>query len=168
MILTLDLATCTGFCFGSAETGARPTIGHVDLPKTGSNVGSYLISYENWLVGKLAEVEPLLIVFEAPILMGRDSSAVTRKLHALPGITEVVAIRAGIECAEVNLASIKKALTGKGNAKKPEMVAACRAYGFDPKTTDEADAFGLWLHTVRLRHPAHAWRWEPLSAGSLT
>ena len=38
---------------------------------------------------------------------------------------------------------IKKHATGKGNAGKPEMVAAAQARGWDPKDDNEADA--LWL-----------------------
>lgn len=49
----------------------------------------------------------------------------------------------------VNPMTLKKATTGRGNAKKPEMIAAMRARGFDPKDDNEADALALLL----LREP---------------
>lgn len=161
-ILTLDLATCTGFCVGTPDQ--RPTLGHKRLRSTGEDVGSFLIEWDEWLSAKVAEVEPSVIVMEAPILAGSATPHVTRKLHALAGITEMVAVRANIECCEVYPVTVKKALTGSGRADKDQMLAACRTYGFTPVVSDEADAFGIWLHAVRLRHPSHAWRWEPLTA----
>lgn len=43
-------------------------------------------------------------------------------------------------------ATIKKAVTGSGHAKKPAVRAAMRKLGFAPGSTDEADALAL-LHT---------------------
>ncbi|WGM31477.1 hypothetical protein [Brevundimonas sp. NIBR11] len=163
MYLALDLATCTGFCFGEPDTGELPTIGHIRLPKTGEDVGSFLIAFEVWLTEKVRQVEPSLLLFEAPILASSVTTHVTRKLHALAGITEMVANRAKVECAEVFPVTVKKALTGSGRADKDEMVRAARAYGFNPAVPDEADAFGLWLHAVRTRFPKDAGRWDPLN-----
>lgn len=163
MQLALDLATQTGFCFGPADTGEVPTLGHVRLPKTGEDVGRFLIAWEEWLTAMVAKVEPTLLLFEAPILAGSATPHVTRKLHALAGVTEMVAIRAGVECCELYPVTVKKALTGSGRADKDEMIAACRAYGFDPQNADEADAFGLWLAALRIRHPAQAGRWDPIN-----
>lgn len=161
--LALDLATCTGFCFGEPDTGELPTIGHIRLPKTGEDVGSFLIAFEDWLTSKVGQVKPSLLLFEAPILASGATPHVTRKLHALAGITEMVAIRASVECCEVYPVTVKKALTGSGRADKAEMVRAARAYGFNPAVPDEADAFGLWLHAVKTRFPKQSGRWDLLN-----
>jgi crossover junction endodeoxyribonuclease RuvC len=166
MILALDLATQTGTCVGTPD--ARPVLDHFRLPSTGTDVGLFLSAWEDWLRPQVREVGPSLIVFEAPILAGQTQIATTRKLQGMAGVTEMVAHRAGIECAEVATSQVKKALTGSGKADKAQMIAAAKAYGFDPKTSDEADAFGIWLCAVRLRHPSHAWRWEPLTAARTT
>ena len=163
MQLALDLATCTGFCFGSADTGEIPMLGHVRMPSTGADVGRFLCAWQDWLEPKVCEVEPTLIVFEAPILAGQTQIAPTRKLQGMAGVTEMVAHRHGIEVAELSTSTVKKALTGSGRAEKPAMMAACRAYGFNPQVTDEADAFGIWLCALRLRHPTHAGRWDPMN-----
>lgn len=161
-ILALDLATQTGCCFGAPDE--RPELSHVRMPSTGVDVGLFLSSWEDWLRPQVAALRPALLLFEAPILAAQTQIATTRKLQGMAGVTEMVAHRAGIECAEVATSQVKKALTGSGKADKAQMIAAAKAYGFDPKTSDEADAFGIWLCAVRLRHPSQAWRWEPLTA----
>lgn len=163
MWLTLDLATCTGFCHGPADTGEVPTIGHVRLPSTGADVGRFLCAWQDWLEPMVREIEPTLLVFEAPILAGQTQIATTRKLQGMAGVTEMVAHRAGIEVAELSTSTVKKALTGNGRAEKADMMAHARAYGFSPVVSDEADAFGIWLCALRLRHPTHAGRWDPIN-----
>lgn len=163
MQLALDLATQTGFCFGPADTGEVPTIGHVRMPSTGPDVGRFLCAWQDWLEPKVREVEPTLLIFEAPILAGQTQIATTRKLQGMAGVTEMVAHRHGIEVAELSTSTVKKALTGSGRAEKADMMAAARAYGFDPQVSDEADAFGIWLCALRLRHPAQAGLWDPIN-----
>lgn len=161
--LALDLATQTGFCFGPADTGEVPTLGHVRLPSTGPDVGRFLCAWQAWLEPKVCEIEPSLIIFEAPILPAQTQMATTRKLQGMAGVTEMVCHRLGIECAEVATSQVKKALTGSGRADKEQMLAAARRYGFTPTCSDEADAFGIWLCALRLRHPTLAGRWDPLN-----
>lgn len=183
MYLALDLATQTGICFGAADTGEVPTLEHFRLPSTGDEVGRFLAAFEDRVVELINRVCPTLIIFEAPVLPrakfnpvskkveGGVSILTTRKLQGLAGELERIAFREGIECAEVQPSQVKMALTGKGNAKKPDMVRACRAFGLDPHTyqheradaSDEADAFGVWLYAVRLRHPALAGHWDPIN-----
>lgn len=88
MILTLDLATMTGWCAGAG--GELPALGHVRMPDTKEDVGSFLDFYYRWLNLKVtdlqAELDPsiemdptpygaklrnpkdLILVFEAPLL----------------------------------------------------------------------------------------------------
>lgn len=183
MLLALDLATQTGICFGAADTGEVPTLDHFRLPSTGDDVGRFLADFEDRMLALLDKVAPSLVVFEAPVLPrakfnpktkkveGGVSILTTRKLQGLAGELERIAYRQGVECAELQPSQVKQALTGKGNAKKPAMVAACRAFGLDPHTytyqgedaSDEADAFGVWLCALRMRHPTLAGRWDPIN-----
>jgi Holliday junction resolvasome RuvABC endonuclease subunit len=163
MQLALDLATQTGFCVGAADTGEVPTLGHVRMPSTGPDVGQFLCAWQDWLEPKVREVGPTLVIFEAPILPAQTQMATTRKLQGMAGVTEMVCHRAGIEVAEVATSQVKKSLTGSGRADKADMIAAARHYGFEPQTSDEADAFGIWLCALRLRHPTHAGRWDPMN-----
>lgn len=180
MLLALDLATNTGACWGAGDD--LPRLASERMPSTGDEVGPFLCAFEDWIRMMVDGVQPRRIVFEAPVLPrakinkftrkleGGVSLITTRKLQGLAGVLEMVAHREGLACHEVQPAEAKKALTGRGGAKKHEMVAACRAYGLDPKTytvdgqpaSDEADAFGVWLHAIRITRPELAARWTPL------
>lgn len=160
-IVALDLATLTGICAG--EPDEVPTLSNHRLPSTGDDVGRFLDAADLWAKGLIERERPFLLVFEAPILPQATSFATVRKLQGLAGIVEMNGFRLGIECAEVQPSVAKKNLTGRGNAKKPEMVAACRHYGFNPAVEDEADAFAVWLTAVRLRWPLHAPHWDAMN-----
>jgi Holliday junction resolvasome RuvABC endonuclease subunit len=160
----LDLATRTGFCWGTGEH--LPVVGHYDLPRTGDDVGRFLATFERWLLGMISRVEPELVVIEAPIL-GRHSTLVaTRKTHALAGVTEMVCHKLGVACGEVAPATVKKVMCGFGTAGKDEMIEAARGYGLTITCSDEADAFGVWVAAVRRRRPQWADRWTPLRLGA--
>jgi len=158
-IAALDLATCTGICVG--EPDEVPVLSHHRFPST-PDLGRFGVEVEGWVRSFIDRERPALLVFEAPILPNNVGFAVVRKLQGLAFTVEKVAFEAGVECAELQPAVAKKNLTGKGNAKKPEMIAACRHYGFDPRVEDEADAFGVWLTAVRIRFPQHAHHWDPI------
>ena len=164
-IAALDIATLTGVCVGEPEE--VPQLSHNSFPSTGPDIGRFLDAGEVWIRSFLQAIQPALVVFEAPVLPQTTQIATVRKLHGLAGVIEMVCYREGVEVAEAHLQSVKKALTGKGNAKKPEMVAACRAYGFSPAVEDEADAFGVWLLTVRTRHPKLSHAWDPINFRTL-
>jgi hypothetical protein len=48
-----------------------------------------------------------------------------------------------VECVDLNVGTIKKFATGKGNATKEEMIAAARSCGFNPVDDNEADALAI-------------------------
>lgn len=167
MIVGLDLATSTGFCYG--DGASLPIVGSERMPSTGEEVGPFLDHFDRWLRVKLETVRPDLVGFEAPILSGRGTHIMTsRKLQGLAGLVEMQCYRFGIECQEVGLQTVKRELTGHGRADKVQMKAAARAYGLTLsegfESEDEADAFGVWLVAVRCNRPQHAIRWEPLFA----
>jgi Holliday junction resolvasome RuvABC endonuclease subunit len=151
VILAFDLATTTGYCYGAPPD--RPHFGHFRLPKTGSDVGRFLIAAEQALGEIIAVANPTLVVFEAPILVKVGQLATLRKLYGLAGMLEVVASRRGVEVAEVSTTTVKKALTGSGRADKSDMIRAAQALGFDTRLQDEADAIGVWVCAARKRYP---------------
>jgi Holliday junction resolvasome RuvABC endonuclease subunit len=78
-----------------------------------------------------------LVVIEKPFthkFMGSDVK------QAMFGAVVLACEHAGVPYRWVNLMTLKKAATGKGNAKKPEMIAAAKArFGLD-MNEHEADA----------------------------
>ena len=167
-ILTLDLATLTGAAIGAGDV--LPDLSHVVLPKTGEDGGAFFWAYRSWLLGMIDEHTPAVIVFESPILPrpfikdGRVISptniVTTRRLQGLAAITEEVAYEAGLDCREVSVQAVKKALTDYGNASKADMMIVARQYGLEPLVHDEADAFAIWLCAIRQLRPHHAARWD--------
>lgn len=165
MVLGLDLATRSGFCWGVGDR--LPVVGHYDLPRTGEDVGPFLIAAERWIEALLDRVKPELVCFEAPVLSRATTTLVTRKLHALPGLVEMACWRRRLPVTETGPSHVKKVLTGFGTAGKDEMIAAAEAYGLTITCSDEADAFGVWLAAIRRRRPQFAARWSPIGARAL-
>lgn len=157
-ILTLDLATRTGWCCGSPDES--PRYGTKVLPSTGEDIGRFAAAYNEWLLDMIALENPGLVVFEAPILAGKTNLTTARKLTGLAWHTEFVCNLRQIRCAEHHLQQVKKFFTGNGRADKDDMVAAARRLGFDPKDDNAADAIGLWCCTVHERAPQHAARFK--------
>jgi len=170
MILGLDLATSTGFCYG--DGASLPVVGTCRMPQTGEEVGPFLFHFETWLEETIEAVRPTMIIFEAPIIRSDGSHIMTvRKLTGLAALVELVAHKRGVEVLETHISTVKRTLTGKGNAEKHEMIFFARkagiviSAGFEGQ--DEADAFGVWVSAVLL-HTKHAGRWRPLiGSGSL-
>lgn len=154
-LLALDLATVVGWAHcglgyravTSLEAQAidRPTgvlSGSHRIAAPGVGIGGFLNAFDLWLSDLVTLHTPDILVFEAPILTGGQTSIDTaRKLMCLAGVTELIAHRRQIPIVrEVNVSSVKKHWTGNGRAKKFEMIDAARARGFAPRTDDEADA----------------------------
>lgn len=114
----------------------------------GFDFGTPGLAYRRFLYDLIAVVKPDLIGFEAP-LMPRGESFKTpeitiRFLMGLAHDTETTAADREIDCAERNVATVKKFWAGHGFAKKPEMVSRCRQLGYLPGNDNEADACALW------------------------
>jgi crossover junction endodeoxyribonuclease RuvC len=159
MVWALDMATHTGECWGAAD-GGLPTLGSNVLPSTGRDVGTFLAAHRAWFLRRIDLIKPDFIVFEAPFA-SNDGAA--RKLMGLANVVELCCYDLQIPCGEVPPISVKKSLAGSGRAKKPQMIAAARAYGVEPADDNEADAFGTWLHAVRELCPEHRSLWPPLT-----
>ena len=67
------------------------------------------------------------------------------ELAELGGLLRDSMLRIDKKLREVQPASLKQFVTGKGNAKKHVMILAIRdQWGFETTSNDEADAYGLW------------------------
>lgn len=171
MLLALDLATNTGWCAGSGEED--PELGSVRMPDTGEEIGPFGDFFERWLAIKLDELQPSMVIFEAPLLpvarIDRDNGrliqapttiATTRKLQGLAWSVEVQCYKRRLEVREVYGSTVKKELSGSGKGVKADMMAAAKRCGLAPKSFDEADAFGVWLVGVRHYAKAFQQRWD--------
>lgn len=138
-VLAIDLGTTTGWALRS---GAATISGSQNL-KGGrfEGGGMRFLRFKSWL----AEVHsrtPLKAVFyeEVRAHKGTDAAHIYGGLQAtLTAFCEEMKI----PYEGVPVATIKKSATGKGNAGKPQMIAAVRKLGFEPTDDNEADAIAL-------------------------
>lgn len=177
IIVGLDLATRSGICYGRPDT--TPVVQVVRAPVSGDDLGLFGAFYVRFFTGLLdqlcARLEPeedILVNYEAPVLprTGMTQIATTRKLQSMGVLVEAVchmqaeARAIKIDVRECYVASIKKELTGKGQADKGLMVLAARRAGIALPDGDEAfdgaDAFGAWLLAIRHQAPAHQSYWD--------
>lgn len=183
MILGLDLATSTGFCYGDGSS--TPVVATKRMQSTGRDVGAFAVDFWQFIDPLLERISPNVVIFEAPTLPAAKRNKETglleeaataqnihtlRKLYGLACITEMACTFRGIDCREVSLNTVKKTLAGHGHASKANMMDAARRAGIEltagDEAEDEADAFGVWLVGVRHFAPQHSIAWDRRLYGS--
>lgn len=161
MILALDIASTSGWAFGSA--GDAPRFGTYRAPSSGDDLGRFGYAYLQWLTGKLRELQPKEIVFEANILPRETNITTLKKLYGLAFVTEIAALSEGIPCSEITAGEWRRAFLGQHYPRKATrdelkraVVTACRQMGWEPNSTDDADAIGIWYVATCARNPKWA------------
>jgi Holliday junction resolvasome RuvABC endonuclease subunit len=101
-----------------------------------------LINLRNCITGVIEEYnkKPLIAVIENFSSHASIYPMETGAAHYLP---RTLLFENNIPFALVHLKRLKIFATGKGTAKKTDMVKAAKRYGFEPKSHDEADAYFL-------------------------
>lgn len=89
-----------------------------------------------------------LVVIESPA--GRFNGGLIPQARVSGAVLAVLAV-AGVAWTEIAPAAAKKVLTGKGNAKKPDMIAAANRAADRLLDEHQADAYGLWLAARALK-----------------
>jgi hypothetical protein len=172
-ILALDIATTTGWAYGAA--GEKPQHGTFTCPATEDDLGTFGLSYANWLRAKIRELQPKELVFEEPILPAPrfdkqlrrwvvDTQIMTlRKLYGLSMVTEVVAATEAVPSQEIPIGKWRRLFLGDyypRSASRDELkraaIAACRQMGWEPRCADDAEALGIWFVVTRTRDPRFA------------
>ena len=89
----------------------------------------------------IQEHGPKLVGFEEPVFVTRGMAALALR-YGLQMVVQVVCEQAKTAYVGVPVATLKKHATGKGNAKKPQMIQAAKdASGLNLSSSDEADAY---------------------------
>lgn len=95
--------------------------------------------FHSWFSGFLYACQPELVISEAPIFQGKNSEY----LYGFSVILQMLCHERKIPTERVHLATIKKSITGHGDADKAAMIAAIRCLGHDPDDDHQADALAL-------------------------
>jgi Holliday junction resolvasome RuvABC endonuclease subunit len=144
-ILALDLGTATGFALwknGEIISGVKK------LRHDRRASGIRALDFYHWLTQTIKEHCIKQVYFER---VYRHSGTEAAHLygffmHTLAAVCEDY----GIKCVGISVGTIKKFMTGKGNATKDEMIEVARLRGFDPQTHDEADALAILLLALKI------------------
>lgn len=139
-ILSLDIATNTGW-----KTGTSSGVWNLK-PNRGESEGMRVVRFKS-KVRELINMEGITLVsYERPAGFHKSSIMVASEMV---GVLKDLCIEMGVDLACYSASEIKKFATGKGNAKKDEMIKSAIALGYHPADDNEADAIHLYLLTKK-------------------
>jgi hypothetical protein len=143
VVLALDLATTTGFALRAADgTIASGTVSF--RPSRYDGGGVRYLRFGNWLNQLAEDAGGIGIVHFEEIRRHLSTDAAHVHGGLLATLTAWCEQRS-IPYQGVPVGTIKRHVTGKGNADKAAVVAAVRARGFAPVDDNEADALAILL-----------------------
>lgn len=139
-VLALDLSLTTGWALW--DSCGRVTSGVQSFEtKRGESVGMRFLRARAWLREVMAFAGGKgVIAYEQAHHRGGHATAVAVGLVTV--VLEEAAAQ-GWETVAVHTNTLKKHATGKGNAKKPDMIAAARARWERPEVSDDNEADAL-------------------------
>jgi hypothetical protein len=141
-ILTLDLGTQMGWAMKSQSQILSGTQSFKDTRFTGGGMRFYL--FQKWLMsihstGSISEVW-----YEEVARHGiNNQTAVAHTYGGFLATLQIFCEDNKIPYQGVPISTIKKHITGKGNANKQMVIDAIKLKGFDPKDDNEADALAI-------------------------
>lgn len=149
-ILGLDLSTCAG----AAVVDHRKVVLHSETIQFKKLTGEPRI---NAIAARVMDLishhTPALIVLE-DYAVGRFAGAAIVSI-SIGSVVRFLLWQNEIPFIVVSPTALKKFVTGKGNAKKENMILEVyKRYGYTAPTNDEADAVGLAMLGTCIQHPA--------------
>ena len=142
-MLALDLGTITGFALRGADGAITSGTAEFRLDRWQSG-GMRFLRFRHWLteVKHQAGGVDLVVYEQVRRHAGVDAA------HVFGGWLAILTAwcdHHGIAYQGVPVGTIKRHVTGKGNADKAAVIAAIRARGFNPADDNEADALAILL-----------------------
>jgi hypothetical protein len=148
-IIALDLGTTTGWAIRGYD--GLITSGTASFrPSRYDGGGMRYLRFTNWLteIDRLSGPVETIWFEEVRRHAGTDAAHVYGGLMA--SLTSWGELR-GVPYEGVPVGTIKKYLTGQGNAPKQAMIDAACARGFSPADDNEADAIAILLWAIETR-----------------
>ena len=140
-ILALDLGHATGWALAAPDGGITSGTERFRQDRWQGG-GIKFLKFKRWLTELKGHAGGLDLVVHEEVRrhLGVDSA------HAFGGWLAILTAwceHHGIPYEAVPVGTIKRHVTGRGNADKDAVIAAVRALGFDPQDDNEADALAL-------------------------
>ena len=146
-LMALDLGTTTGWAL--SPPGGPIASGTVSFrPSRYDGGGMRYLRFRNWLnqLPQGGDVIQAVFFEEVRRHVGTDAA------HVFGGLLATLTAwceEHGIAYQGVPVGTIKRHITGKGNADKAAVIAAVRARGFNPTDDNEADALAILLWATK-------------------
>lgn len=134
-ILALDIATTTGW-----KTETSSGVWKLKQKKDDST-GMKLVRLKSYLKELITLEKIDIVVYERPA--GMFKSAIITESELI-GVVLLLCEELLLQHTAYSATEIKKFATGKGNAKKQDMIDAAVALGYNPEDDNEADAIHLY------------------------
>jgi Holliday junction resolvasome RuvABC endonuclease subunit len=135
-ILALDIATKTGW-----RTETSSGVWDFNKLKRGDSYGLRLIRFKS-SIREILDLEKIdIVVYERPAGMFKSSIIVASEMI---GVLIALCEERGIQYTAYSATEIKKFATGKGNAKKQDMIDSAVELGFNVIDDNHADAIHLY------------------------
>jgi Holliday junction resolvasome RuvABC endonuclease subunit len=148
-MLALDLGTTTGWALQTGDDFI--TSGTVSLKHTRYDGGGMrYLRFRRWLEQLDLDAGPIEAVYfeEVRRHVGTDAAHV---YGGLLGVLTAWCEENLVAYQGVPVGTIKRFITGKGNADKAAVIAAVQAKGFAPADDNEADAIAILLWAIETR-----------------
>jgi Holliday junction resolvasome RuvABC endonuclease subunit len=146
-VLALDLGTHCGWAVAKRDGGMD--YGTESFHRlTG---GAKWAEFRAWLSSKIKRHGIEVLYFEDVKAHGPGQVIAAHVYGGFLAMAQMVCHQHNVRMVGVGVGTVKKAWTGKGNAKKPEMIAAAKAKGFRVGTDedDTADALAILSLAVK-------------------
>ena len=111
-------------------------------PTRNDSSGFRFLLFKSWLKGRIIDLAPDLIMYEAPWCVGNYAKQV---LFTMVGIMQMLAAEFMIDHTSTEPKALKKWATGNGNAKKEDMIKRAHELFPDVKIVDDNHADALLL-----------------------
>lgn len=138
IILALDTGHKTGWALFDEHGLIKSGVMEID----NTYDGKCFADFEQSLAILLTDSNPSKVVLEKPVFRGAN----TRRLWGFVSIVQMMAHKRNLIYNEENIVSIKKFITGKGNAKKKDVMKSIENKGYNFADDNEADAIALALY----------------------
>ena len=142
-MLALDLGTTTGYAIRNRDgVIASGTVSF--RPNRYDGGGMRYLRFRTWLEAIVQDVAPINVVHYEEVRRHLSTDAAHVHGGLLATLTAWCEQRS-IAYQGVPVGTIKRHITGRGNADKAAVIAAIRARGFNPADDNEADALAILL-----------------------